>query len=153
MRQLLHKMVLVGAMTMAPALGAQSKPNSAEVLTNQTVVQMVLGKLPKDLVMAKIQATAADFDLSVSGLIGLHTNKVPSDVMKAMMTKAGPKASAEVLTNESVIQLVAAKLPKDVIMAKIQASKRYFDTTTDGLVSLNANKVPKDIIQVMFAGG
>ena len=153
MRYHLPTLVLAGALVFAPDLGAQAKPKSTEVLTNQTVVQMVLGKLPKDVIMAKIQATQADFDLSISGLVGLHTNKVPSDVMKAMMAKAGAKGATEVLTNDSVIQMVTAKLPKDVIMAKIQSSKKDFDTTTDGLVNLNTNKVPKDVIQVMLVGG
>ena len=151
MRNRLHLLVLAGVLAAAPGLSAQAK--QVEVVDNQTVIRMVLGKLPKDVILAKIQASKTDFDISISGLVGLHTNKVPTDVMKSMMAAKQSKPSTEVLTNESVIQMVTAKLPKDVIMAKIQSTKKDFDTSTDGLVNLNTNKVPKDVIQVMLAGG
>ena len=73
--------------------------------------------------------------------------------MKAMLSTAPKKSGAEVLTNESVIQMVTAKIPRDVILEKIQGTRTNFDVTTSGLVSLNTNKVPKDIIKAMMAGG
>ena len=144
---------LICSLALAPDVSAQATAKSAEVLTNQTVIQMVLGKLPKDVILAKIQASRTDFDVTIAGLVGLRTNKVPTDIMKSMMAIKQTKPTGEVLTNESVIQMVTAKLPKDVILAKIQSTKTNFDTSTDGLVSLNTNKVPKDVIQVMLVGG
>jgi len=113
---------------------------------------MVLGKLPKEVIQAKMQASKTDFDVTIDGLIALHTNKVPTDIMMTMLATKPARASTEVLTNESVIQMVTAKLNKNIILAKIQGTKANFDTTTDGLVSLNTNKVPKEIIQVMLVG-
>ncbi len=131
---------------------AQASPKGSEVLTNQTVVQMVLAKLPKDVIQAKIQSSKTDFDVTVAGLSGLQANKIPTDIMKSMMSAGPKKASSEVLTNQSVIQMVTAHLAKDVIMAKIEATKTNFDVTANGLVNLNTNKVPKDVIKVMMAG-
>lgn len=135
----------------APAM-AQA-PKSTEVLTNQTVVQMVLAKLPRDVIQAKIQSTKNDFDITVAGLTGLQANKVPTEIMKSMMSAGPKKASTEVLTNESVITMVTARIARDVILAKIQSTKTNFDVTSEGLVSLNTNKVPQDVIKVMMTHG
>ncbi|HEY4099237.1 MAG TPA: hypothetical protein VGM20_00010 [Gemmatimonadales bacterium] len=160
MRLRLATLTVVLALVIAPRAPAQAQtqaqaqaPKSAEVLTNQSVVQMVLAKVPKDVIQAKVQSTRSDFDISVSGLIGLQANKVSADLMKAMMSAGAKKPSTEVLTNESVINMVASKLPKDVILAKIQSTKKNFDITSDGLVSLNTNKVPKEVVTVMMAAG
>jgi hypothetical protein len=150
MQRLMAPIALVLQLAAAP-LCAQSA-RSSEVLTNQTVVQMVLARLPKDVIQAKVQSTKNEFDLTVSGLSGLHANKVPDDIVKSMMATTGKKPSGEVLTNESVIQMVTAGLSKDVILAKIQSTKTSFDITSNGLVNLNTSKVPKDVIKVMMTG-
>jgi hypothetical protein len=143
---------LLALIALATPVCAQA-PKGAEVLTNQTVTQMVFAKLPKDVIQAKIQSSKAEFDLTVEGLSGLYANKVPTDIIKSMMTSAPKKSGAEVLTNESVVKMVTAQLPKDVIVAKIQSTRTNFDVTSSGLMSLNANKVPKDVIKVMMVGG
>ena len=58
----------------------------AEVLTNNDVVQMVLGNLPRPLIIEKIRVTKARFDVTAEGLVSLQTSKVPDDVVKAMMS-------------------------------------------------------------------
>ena len=136
-----------------PAPAPAQAGGGAEVLTNQTIMQMVTAKLPSDVILAKIQSTKTDFDVTAGGLASLHTNKVPRDILKAMLSVKPSKPSGEVLTNQSVIQMVTAKLPRDVILAKIQSTKANFDVTSDGLVSLNTNKVPKDIIKAMMVAG
>jgi hypothetical protein len=148
----LRVIVLAGALAAAPVTAAFAQGAGGEVLTNQTVIQMVTAKLASDVIMAKIQSTKHNFDLTSAGIIGLHTNKVPKNVIKAMLAAPG-STQKEVLTNQDVIQLVTAKVPNDVIMVKIQSGKTNFDTTTDGLVSLNTNKVPKDIIKAMMVSG
>ncbi len=58
----------------------------AEVLTNSEIVQMVLGNLPRPLIIEKIRVTKARFDVTSDGLVSLQTSKVPDDVVKAMMS-------------------------------------------------------------------
>jgi len=70
----------------------------------------------------------------------------------------GPLAGArsiaqEVLTNDSIIGMVKAGLPESVIIPKIRASERKFDTSTDGLIKLKAAKVPDKVIEAMITGG
>ena len=57
----------------------------AEVLTNTEVVAMITGQVPKAIILEKIRNTKAKYDLSTEGTITLTTNKVPQDVVKAMM--------------------------------------------------------------------
>jgi hypothetical protein len=69
-----------------------------------------------------------------------------------------PLASArgnaqEVLTNQSIIGMVKAGFSESVIIAKIHASERKFDTSTDALLKLKAEKVPDTVIEAMIAGG
>lgn len=67
---------------------------------------------------------------------------------------AGTRSSAqEVLTNDSIVGMVKAGLPESVIISKIRASERKFDTSTDGLIKLKAAKVPDKVIEAMITGG
>jgi hypothetical protein len=63
-----------------------------EVLTNNEIVQMVMGQLPRPLIIEKIRVTKARFDVTSDGLVSLQTSKVPDEVVKAMM--AAPVAPA-----------------------------------------------------------
>lgn len=55
----------------------------------------------------------------------------------------------EVLTNNTVIKMVKAKLSEDVIVNKIKDSKSNFDLSTDGLIKLKEAGVSDNIINVM----
>lgn len=77
--------VIIAMMNADPKLVAPS-PGPAEVLTNNEIVQMVLGKLPRRLIIEKIRVTKARFDVTSDGLVSLQTSKVPDDVVKAMMS-------------------------------------------------------------------
>ena len=57
----------------------------AEVLTNNEVVQMVMGQLPRPMIIEKIRISKSKFDVTSDGLVSLNSNKVPDDVVKAMM--------------------------------------------------------------------
>jgi len=131
-----------------------------EVVTNETVVHMVTGKLGRDLIIGKINAAVPGFDLSSEGLVQLTTSKVDGNIIKAMFDAAesakrrGVSNSVtgidEVLTNDIVIRMVTVKISKDLIMRKLQVSRSQFDVSAAGMVNLNTNKVPQDIIKVMM---
>jgi hypothetical protein len=85
---------------------------------------------------------------------------VNQDVVKSMISatanpKLGPPApkTPEVLDNQSVIKMVVSKVPRAIVIAKIQATKANYDVTSAGLVSLTQAKVPNDVIQSMIAKG
>ena len=132
-----------------------------EVLSNATVVQMVAGKLSKDLIVGKINAARPGFDLSSEGLISLVGFKVDQSILKLMLQvgdNARRSGSApatlsgldEVLTNEIVVRMLNGKVPKQIVLSKIQMSRSQFDVSASGLVSLNTSKVPDDVIKAMM---
>jgi hypothetical protein len=144
--------VIMAAVCVMWSLGGQAAGQgqaAPEVLTNDSVVQMVVGKVPKGIVLTKIQSTPNTFDTTANGLVTLYTSKVPTDLIKAMLAASAP--SKEVLTNDAVVKMVIAPLPKELVLTKIQSTTPGFDLTASGLVSLSQNKVPKDIQNAMFA--
>lgn len=128
----------------AASLAAQS----GEVLTNEAVVKMVVGKVDRAIIAAKVAATPNTFDVSPAGLIYLHASRVPSALVVSML-QTQPKTP--VLTNQGVVDMVTAKLPESLVLQKIQVSRVEFDDTTDGIVALTAAKVSPKIIKAMVA--
>src|SRR4029453_10812762 len=57
----------------------------------------------------------------------------------------------EVLTNQSVVELVKAGLSERVIIAKIRNSPTKFDTQTDALIALKKNGVPEKVIEAIMS--
>ena len=147
-------------MILAPLAVARGQAE-AEVLSNATVVQMVAGKLSKNLITGKINSARPGFDLSSDGLISLVGFKVDQDIIKLMLQVADNARRSnnapstlvgmdEVLTNEIVVRMLGAKVPKQIVLQKIQMSRSAFDVTATGLVSLNTSKVPEDVIKAMM---
>jgi hypothetical protein len=156
----INRAVAVSLLVLAPFHQARGQAD-AEVLSNTTVVQMVNGKLSKDLIIGKINSARPGFDLSSDGLISLSGFKVDQKIVKLMLQVAdnarrSGKAPAtltgldEVLTNEIVVRMLNSKVPKEIILAKIQISRSAFDVSATGLVSLNTSKVPDDVIKAMM---
>jgi hypothetical protein len=81
-----------------PASSTQPAAAAAagDVVTNQTVVDLVNAKLPADVIVTKIQTSRTSFDLSTDALVKLNQSSVPADVIKAMMQKSSAPAAAPV---------------------------------------------------------
>src|SRR6185437_9350781 len=77
-------------------LRAQELKSAPEVVTNQTVMDMVAAKLPADLIVTKIQTSKCNFDLSTAALVKLNNSGVPDNVIKAMMQKNSTPAMTTV---------------------------------------------------------
>src|SRR5262249_41214357 len=56
----------------------------------------------------------------------------------------------ETVTNQTIIDMVAAKLPADLIITKIQTSPTVFDLSIEGLIALNRAGVPSEVIKAMM---
>ena len=137
-----------------PKLGNPKR--APEVVSNQAIIAMTSAGVPKPLIIAKVGDTPNEFDVTVSGVVNLHTNKVSQDVMTAMINSGldaklgrAKTNAAEVLSNQSIVALVSANVPKAIILSKIQNNKVEFDVSSGGMVSLNQNKVPQDVIKAM----
>ena len=65
-----------------------------EVLTNDSVIQMVKAGLPEAVVIAKIKGTASKFDLKTDSLVGLKKAGVSDKVLEAMVSAGSAPAAA-----------------------------------------------------------
>ncbi|HME58455.1 MAG TPA: hypothetical protein VKF63_08955 [Terracidiphilus sp.] len=59
-------------------------------------------------------------------------------------------SNADALTNNSIVEMVTAKLPEEVIITKIQTSPNNFDLSTPALADLNQKGVSAAIMKAML---
>lgn len=71
----------------------QAAAHEKEVLTNQHIIKMVKAGLDSTILIAKINDSDANFDLSTDGLIALKQAGVRDEVIQAMMEKQSQQAS------------------------------------------------------------
>ena len=155
-----HVLALLTALALSiPAVaGAYQRSGGGEVLTNQSIISMTTAKLDRDVLLQKIGSTKNTFDVTVNGLVQLTQAGVNQEVINRMITMAAdPKMGApapktpEVLDNQAIITMVTGKVVKSVVLAKIQATKGNYDTSSSGLVQLTNGKVAADVIKVIIA--
>lgn len=66
---------------------------------------------------------------------------------------AMPAAAAEVITNDTVVALVASGIGDEAVIAKIKASTGRFDLSTNQLIALKNKGVSGPVLAAMLAGG
>jgi hypothetical protein len=118
-----------------------------EVLTNDSVIQMVKGGLPEAVVVAKIKSTATKFDLKTDSLVALKKAGVSDKVLEAMVAAGsgsaspttampaapGPAVAAGALKNQDVIyQLVAGKFVEMfATSANLETNMAFFQSKSE----------------------
>jgi hypothetical protein len=80
------------AETPANVSATQQASSSAEVLSNNSIVEMVTAKLPEEVIITRIQISPNKFDLSTPALADLNQKGVSAAILKAMLM--APKAAA-----------------------------------------------------------
>jgi hypothetical protein len=75
------------------AFAQEPGKSSDEVLTNETVIKMVKANLSPIIIVSKIRTSKVNFNLSTDELIRLQQEKVPDEVIKAMVDSASSEAS------------------------------------------------------------
>jgi hypothetical protein len=89
--------------------------------------------------------------MSPSGLLPLFVPALITTLAIAVSAQAPPAATSDsasdpnVLTNQSIIEMAAARLPEEIIITKIQTSKTAFDLSTSALVELNTGGVSANV--------
>ncbi len=81
---------------------------------------------------------------------------IPTLILVGILGLSLPGATSlaqEVLTNDSVIQMVKAGLPEAVVIAKIKSTATKFDLKTDSLVSLKKAGISDKVLEAMVAAG
>jgi hypothetical protein len=90
------------AITPASGTTTQQASSNAEVLTNNSIVEMVTAKLPEEVIITKIQTSPNNFDLSTPALADLNQKGVSTAIMKSMLM--APKAAAPVSPPANTVQ-------------------------------------------------
>jgi len=91
MRVLLVLVLLAAVGFSSPAATSLAQ----EVLTNDSVVQMIKAGLPESVVIAKIRSTATKFDLKTESLVNLKKAGVSDKVLEAMMAPGSPATGTQ----------------------------------------------------------
>lgn len=94
--------------------------------------------------------------MSPSGLLRLLVPTLIITLAIAVSAQASPATTSDsasdpkVLTNQSIIEMAAAKLPEKVIITKMQSSKTNSDLSTPALVELNNRGVPASVVKAIM---
>ena len=72
-------------------------------------------------------------------------------VVMAVLLLVSVVVGQEVLTNDSVIEMVTSGLPDEIIIAKINSSKTTFDLSTPALAKLTKSHVSSAVVKAMIA--
>ena len=102
-RPLFILFLLVLIVSLASIVAAQAPPAATpggtadpNTLTNKSIIEMVAAKLPEEVIIAKIQISETNFDLSTPALVELNSSGVSANIVKAMMMpKSAPPPSAD----------------------------------------------------------
>jgi hypothetical protein len=65
--------------------------SSLDIMNNQSVTDMIKAGFSKELILSKIQSSECKFNTSTQALIELKKQKVPEDVINAMLNKGSNK--------------------------------------------------------------
>ena len=137
--------VLLCALVFAASVAAQ------EVLTNDSVIQMVKGGLPEAVVIAKIKSTPSKFDLKTDSLVNLKKAGVTDKILEAMVsagsgggaaapstaaaTPAPPApalAAGALKTQDVIYQLVAGKFVEMfATSANLETNMAFFQSKSE----------------------
>ncbi len=148
---------VLGVLVRAPFRDASGQRVPTETMTNASVVELVAGSLPRDLIISKVKSTNPGYDLTSTGLVQLTKSKVHRSVIEVMLATAQDARARrggsddEVMKNEDIARMVAGHVDDKIIYAKIQNTRSAIDLTSSGMVWLHNNKVYSDIIKFMMA--
>lgn len=105
--------------------------SNADVVTNKTVVTMTKAGLPQSVILAKIQTSNTNFDVSVDAMIGLKKQGVSDDVLTAMATKGS--------TGNIVSAGATGLTPLEITLTKAESGIYFNDEAAGQPLQLDAS--------------
>lgn len=131
MRLLRYCLAIVISLMAITSIQSQDKsPNSAAVMTNSDVVQMVKSGLSPELVIAKIKASKTRFDTSPVVLSELKQNGVSENILVAMV-ESGP------VTPSTTLSPPPPDSQMESARSAVRALRRLASTTEVGVSYVN----------------
>ncbi len=100
--------------------------------------------------------TGCQMALLVAFRSAFRTQGLFTSLLLAACLLVGSTASVsgqEVMTNETVIQMVKAGFSENVILAKMRSSQTKFDTRTEALIALKQAGVSEKVMSAIISGG
>jgi hypothetical protein len=111
-------------LTLIFLLSAQrSFSQTAEVVTNQTVIKLQKAGISNDIISAKINNSPCSFDLSVDGIIALKKDSVTDDIIKVMITRGSTVAPPQSPANPVVAAPVVSAPVNNMLVTPVQNNK------------------------------
>ena len=71
-------------------------------------------------------------------------------VVASLAVLTARQGAQEVLTNDTVVAMVQARLGTAIVVAKIKTSTTTFDLSTASLIALKSKGIPDEVIQAML---
>ncbi len=112
---------IVSVLLMALFVGNILQAQTAETLTNTTIVKMVKAKLSDDIIIDEINSSKVNFDLSDASVNTLKSEKVSDKVISAM--KAASRAQTPTASKENVLPAVVVAAPVAVLATQTETPK------------------------------
>ena len=127
-------------------------------LSNETIVEMYSKGLPASIIATRLSSSANTFDISAEALIKFTENKLPDDLINAIVDAAldstrhvvEPGSKNNALSNESIINMYNRGISPSIITLQINKAANTFDVSTDALIKLTENKMPEDLINAII---
>jgi len=108
-----------------PAMGDENISNS-EVLTNDSIVQLVKAGIPEEIVVSMIKTQPTKFDVGVGGVLLLRSNSVSETIINEMVVRGQGAivAPATSVISDPVVEKLCESLEQDNPGKVIDALKK-----------------------------
>ena len=111
----MKKQIAVIGLALSVVFAASFVPGDDAALTNEDIVRLTQAEMGAEVIIAKIQASATDFDTSVGQLLELKGAGVEDSVLAAMVNKgAAAPARAETPPDEEESFIITYPAPETV---------------------------------------
>ncbi|HNX54845.1 MAG TPA: hypothetical protein PKO30_04630 [Prolixibacteraceae bacterium] len=70
-------------------IGTKCLAQQPDILTNETVIELKAKGLPNSIILSKVKTSQNNFDISTDALIKLAENKIPEEIINAIVDATG----------------------------------------------------------------
>jgi hypothetical protein len=124
-------LVALASITVACLVLPADRGSAQEVLTNDSVVQMIKAGLPESVIIAKIRSTSTKFDLRTNALVSLKRAGVSDKVLEAMVAQGSPATGTLPAPPTAV-----APIPSDLRVAPMKDRDVVYHLTREKYVEM-----------------
>jgi hypothetical protein len=126
---------------------ASANIHAQDALSNKEIINLQASKVSQDIILAKINATKCQFDLTAQGLIDLKAGKISDKVVRAMFIASPP---TETMTNQDVIKLSDSDISTAILKEKMSKTPHKFEVDSESLIKLKTAKVNDGVVKEMI---